>query len=142
MSKSLQDVQFILMMSPDIIDENVIVIGLQLYEKIIPPNLKSIYWRIRPNIKSIQVLSQERWIPWEIIKPFRKNEQNGVVEEDEFLCERYAFCGWEIGITPRIKEQLSKVKLIVPTDTKLKSVLEDKYGNPFCLSFYVGSCKK
>src|SRR6185437_429568 len=55
-----------------------------------------------------------------------KKEDDGLVEEDEFLCERYAFCRWQIGIPPKIKEQLRKVKIIVPSDTKLKGVLEER----------------
>ncbi|HXS59501.1 MAG TPA: hypothetical protein VN703_01665, partial [Candidatus Sulfopaludibacter sp.] len=113
-------------MSPDIIDDNVKNIGLQLYKEIIPPDLDRIYWRIRSNIKSIQVWSMEPWIPWEILKPSHKKEDDGLVEEDEFLCERYAFCRWQIGIPPKIKEQLRKVKIIVPSDTKLKGVIEER----------------
>ena len=51
-------------------------------------------------------------ISWEILKPSHKKEDDGLVEEDEFLCERYAFCRWQIGIPPKIKEQLRKVKII------------------------------
>jgi hypothetical protein len=112
-------------LSPNVIDENIKSIGYVLYEEIFPSELKKIYWHIRDKIQSIQVWSMEPWIPWEIIKPWSKLE-NGTIEEDKFLCERFAFCRWRIGIAPVIKDQLRKIRVIVPSDTKLKKAFEER----------------
>jgi hypothetical protein len=110
---------------PDIIDEKITSIGHLLFEEIVPSELKTLYWHIRDRIQTIQIWSMEPWIPWEIIKPWRRLE-NGTIEEDKFLCEHFACCRWRIGTAPIIKDQLRKIRVIVPSDTKLKKALEER----------------
>lgn len=112
-------------MSPTVIDEKIRAIGLSLYDEIVPLELKAVYWRIRDTIQSIQVWSMEPWIPWEIIKPSRILE-SGAPEEDNFLCESFACCRWRIGIPPVVKDRLRKIRVVVPSDTKLKSALDER----------------
>jgi hypothetical protein len=61
-----------------------------------------------------------------IVKPSRELE-NGIVEEEEFLSERYSFSRWIVDGAERIKEQIKKIKVIVPLDTNLESALERNY---------------
>ena len=102
---------------PDVIEQNVKAIGQTLYKELFPDEFKARYWKIRDEINSVQLLSDEPWIPWEIVKPWRKLD--GKIEEDNFLCERYAFSRWLEGIDFRRKKQLRRAKLVVPTDTDL-----------------------
>ena len=111
-------------LSPDEIEDRINDKGLNLYDELIPNDLKELYWKIRDNIKSIQVYSKEPWIPWEIIKPWRKLD-NGEPEEDEFLCERFIFSRWLIGTKIETKEKIRKVKVVVPSDSRLKSVVDE-----------------
>ena len=106
-------------LSPDEIEDRINDKGLNLYDELIPRGLKELYWKIRDNIKSIQVYSKEPWIPWEIIKPWRKLD-NGEPEEDEFFCERFIFSRWLIGTKIETKEKIRKVKVVVPSDSRLK----------------------
>ena len=112
-------------LSPDEIEDRINDKGLNLYDELIPRGLKELYWKIRDNIKSIQVYSKEPWIPWEIIKPWRKLD-NGEPEEDEFFCERFIFSRWLIGTKIETKEKIRKVKVVVPSDSRLKSVVDDE----------------
>jgi hypothetical protein len=112
-------------LSPDEIENRISNKGLNLYDELIPPALKELYWKIRDNIKSIQVYSKEPWIPWEIIKPWRKRD-NGEPEEDEFFCEHFIFSRWIIGTKIEKKEEIRRVKVVVPSDTKLKSSLDER----------------
>ena len=112
-------------LSPDVIDENITAIGHALYKEIVPPELKEIYWDIRERIQSIQIWTMEPWIPWQIIKPWRM-KRNGTREEDGFLCERYSTCRWLIGTAPILKDRVRKIRVIVPSDTNLKSALEER----------------
>jgi CHAT domain len=110
---------------PNEIEDRISERGLNLYEELIPDKLKDLYWRIRDDIKSIRVYSKEPWIPWEIIKPWRKLD-NGERQEDEFLCERFICSRWLIGTTKETKEKIRKAKVIVPADSKLESVLAER----------------
>ena len=108
-------------------------IGVSLYNELILPELKDKYWKIRDSIKSVQIYSNEPWIPWEIIKPSRKLV-NGNADEDLFFCERFSFSRWLIGKRRLTKEGIKKVKVVVPYDTKLLSSLEEldfieRFGN-------------
>ena len=49
--------------------------------------------------------------PWEIIKPWHKLE-NGIIEEDDFLCVTLCIFRWIVGKPERIKEEIKNVKVI------------------------------
>jgi tetratricopeptide (TPR) repeat protein len=99
------------------VNEEIKDIGMSLYDELFPKKLKELYWELRDRIKSVRVISNEPWIPWEIIKPWRQLE-NGVGEEDDFLCERYTFSRW-IEKPDRNKKEVKNIKVIIPNDTNL-----------------------
>ena len=111
--------------NPSIIDRKIKAKGMSLYDELFPQLLKDLYWEKHDNIKSIRVISKEPWIPWEIIKPWRKLE-NGEIIEDPFLCENYAFSRWIVGRNERIKEQIKNIKVICPDDTNLASAITER----------------
>jgi hypothetical protein len=110
---------------PEVVDTKIKNKGITLYDDLFPESLKKLYWEKRDKIKSIRILSKEPWIPWEIIKPWHELE-NGDIEEDEFLCEKYAFSRWIVDVPERIKEKIYKMKVIVPSDTNLDWALEER----------------
>lgn len=112
-------------LSPSEIEDRIKEKGLNLYEELIPEKLKELYWKVRGDIKSIQVYSKEPWIPWEIIKPWRRLD-DGEPEEDEFLCVRFTCSRWLIGIRKEKKEKISKAKVVVPADIKLESAIAER----------------
>jgi hypothetical protein len=86
---------------------------------------------------SIQVLSTEPWIPWEIIKPVVRRHTDGmIVREDKFLCEKFSFTRWIIGnnMPHRKKEALKKMIVVVPTNAELDSEAELKWIEDFAKS--------
>jgi hypothetical protein len=110
---------------PTIIEKKIKAKGMSLYDELFPPSLKESYWERRAKIKSIRVISKEPWIPWEIIKPWRRLE-NGIIEEDPFLCEQYAFSRWMVGKPERIKGQIKNIKFVVPNDTNLGAAIKER----------------
>lgn len=68
-------------------------IGMDMYKRLIPDELKRTLWNKKDEIKNIFIISNEEWIPWEIIKPFRISE-SGDTEVDEFWCLKYAVSRW------------------------------------------------
>ncbi len=119
-------------------------IGLSLYSDLFPSELKSLYWKIRGRLKSIWIISDEPWIPWEIIKPWRRLE-DGKIEEDAFLCERYTLSRWLRG-TPyfTLSKIVNKVSIVVPSDTPLSGAIKERdwikyFGEKFGLETTVNS---
>jgi hypothetical protein len=84
---------------------------------LLPDELQRLLWSLKDNIKSIQIQSEEPWIPWELCK--LQGEENGRIVEGQFLCEAYDVTRWlpEIGFKPSLT--LNKIALVVPADSGL-----------------------
>ncbi len=107
---------------PEDINETLITIGTDLYEKLFPSELKQIWeTHIRGKIRSIIILSDEPWIPWEVIKPYYKSD-TGEYIEDGFLCEDYSLTRWIAGTTPPSFIKISQGVLIAPVVSELPNV--------------------
>lgn len=99
-------------------------VGNDLWRELIPENLKRKYWELPPDIHSLLITSDEPWIPWEIVKPF-KFKNNGGVEQYPFWCEKFAMSRWLSG--PGTVEKLP-AKLVIPvapTKTNLPCVEDE-----------------
>jgi CHAT domain len=123
---------------PHVIDTNMEALGRDLYDELIPDKLKDLYWKISDSIKSVQILSDEPWIPWEIIKPWRELD-DGKADEDLFLCERFSFSRWFPTVKEKMGQEIKKVKVVIPSDTKLNNPLAElefikKIGRNYGLS--------
>ena len=75
----------------DILEET----GTTLWRQLIPDTLKQQYWEFKSSVKSLLIISDEPWIPWEIIKPFQFNQ--GKKEQEPFWCEQFAISRWLSG---------------------------------------------
>jgi CHAT domain len=72
-------------------------LGNELYRQLFPIEMKWMYRQWREKVRTIQISSDEWWIPWELIRPF-DHELEPVVDDD-FLCARYQITRWLIGGT-------------------------------------------
>lgn len=72
-------------------------IGSDFYDKLFPDEMKRQYWGIlHDQVTTMQIVSNESSIPWELLKPWRELP-NGTIQEDEFLCERFLLTRWRAG---------------------------------------------
>jgi hypothetical protein len=69
-------------------EERLCSIGMDLWTEIIPKELKEEYWKFCSHTRSLQVTSDEPWIPWEIIKPHNNTK------EEPFWCQKFAMSRW------------------------------------------------
>jgi hypothetical protein len=108
------------------IKETLDAIGTDLYEKLFPKELKTIWEeKIKDRVKSIMIISDEPWIPWEIVKPCYVDDR-GVNKEDDFLCESYQLTRWiSGGPSPPSLIEISRGALIVPVMSKLPNVKKE-----------------
>ncbi len=64
-------------------------IGRELYKELFPKALKVAYQDFRNQVETLLIVSEEPWIPWELVRP----------PDDDFLCCRFALTRWLSGET-------------------------------------------
>ena len=97
--------------------------GSMLFEKAIPSELQVALWSLRNQIKSVQIDSQEPWIPWEICK--LGGVENGKLVEGPFFCEAFALTRWRMGIGMKPALKLNNMALVLPRNSKLESAASE-----------------
>jgi hypothetical protein len=70
-------------------------VGNQLWDELVSDELKQQYWQFKGNVKSLLITSDEPWVPWEMIKPYR--HVNGKEEQDPFWCQQFSMSRWLSG---------------------------------------------
>jgi hypothetical protein len=94
--------------------------GNDLWDELVPPQLQHEYWRFRDNVASLLVTSDEPWIPWEMIKPYRY--VNDVRQEDDFWCRRFAMARWLSGPSPADTFVMRSAQPVTPEFVDLAAV--------------------
>jgi hypothetical protein len=75
-------------------------LGEGLFELLMPPELQAAYWgQIKPlidkgRVKTLLIVSDEPWIPWELIKPYLWNDASNSDEKADFLVEQVVLSRW------------------------------------------------
>jgi nucleoside phosphorylase len=83
-------------------------LGRRLWNELVPPELKREYDRFRERVTTMQITSEEPWIPWELVKPW--SDEWG---EDDHLCIRFATTRWLRGKQqPRSSFEINAIALI------------------------------
>ena len=91
--------------------------GASLFEALVPEDLRRALWGLRGRITSVQVQSEEPWIPWELCKLV--GDDGGMVEEGPFFCEAFELTRWLPGLPQVPQLGLRNLALVVPTDSGL-----------------------
>ena len=100
-------------------------IGNAIYEQIFPEELKEEYWRLKAlrdegKIQTLLVLSDEPWIPWEMVYPYRDGDT-----ETDFLAGSWQLSRWQAGLGLNPELTVQAVQLVAPT-LDLDFVQEEK----------------
>jgi hypothetical protein len=110
------------------IERKLTKIGRELHEELFPPEMRQAYREIRrKGVQSIRIVSDEPWIPWELIKPF-DNSLPGDILDDDFLCLQFELTRWLSGhSTPAPPSELRVRRLAcILTATDLPTTEEEK----------------
>jgi CHAT domain-containing protein len=99
--------------------------GTYLFEQLMPPAARATLWGLRSRIHSVHVLSQEPWVPWELIKPSGDNGDGAIVEAG-FLCEDYDFTRWVPGLAYRRDLTMNQIGVVIPADSSLPASLPER----------------
>lgn len=81
------------------VQDEIVTIGEDLFEQLFPEALQTEYWQLQKRreegrINSLLIVSDEPWIPWELIKPFFYNAETGDVYRDDFLASAFRMSRW------------------------------------------------
>jgi hypothetical protein len=108
-------------------------LGYELYDQLFPPVMRFLYRQWRDKVRTLQIISGEVWIPWELVRPYDHDLQP--VIDDDFLGARYEILRWlPTGSSPARGIQVERLACIeagqdggpqLPTAKKEKSFLED-----------------
>lgn len=72
-------------------------LGEQLYRELFPSELRRAYQQLTGlPIRSLQITSDEPWIPWELVHPYDDDDPDHIVDDD-FLCARFELTRWLAG---------------------------------------------
>jgi len=96
-------------------------LGNELWERLVSQELKDSYWRWKDQVRSIQITSEEPWIPWEMVKPFRFDAQNKR-EDEPHLCERFAVARWLAGTGPADRIPVHQLQPVASQSVDLAAV--------------------
>jgi len=98
--------------------------GSRLFQDLISDDLRVLLWSLRDRITTVQVLSDEPWIPWELLK--LQGKENGRIVEGPFLCEAFALTRWFPGIGRRLELRLQRMAVVIPTDSGLSCAPQER----------------
>jgi hypothetical protein len=107
-------------------------IGEELWEELLPDRFKEQYWalikplRERGILRTLLITSDEPWIPWEMVKPWRSDSLNdSILETDDFWAASFQLCRWLAGRGPAHRVDVTTARMIAP-DLDLAFVDEEK----------------
>lgn len=69
-------------------------LGRELWHQLFNPEMRQAYRRFRDSVRTLLILSDEPWIPWEMIKPYDDQED---LLDDEFFADRFELTRWLAG---------------------------------------------
>ena len=82
-------------LTPAQIEDRLAAIGHEMWESLFPPELRRALvgsWR---RIRTLQITTDEPWIPWEMVRPYDASDPDRVI--DEFFCEHFQLTRWLAG---------------------------------------------
>lgn len=71
-------------------------LGRNLYYDLFPPEMREIYRQVRNRTTTLLIISDDYFIPWELIKPFDASNTDDVIDEN-FFCLRFQMTRWLAG---------------------------------------------
>lgn len=78
-------------------------LGRQLWRELFSSELQHAYREIRQHVHSWMIISDEPWIPWELVKPYDVS-QAGETLDDDFLALRFDLTRWLVGAKTPVSE--------------------------------------
>lgn len=78
------------------IDRKLASLGRDLWRELFPSELRFAYRDIRSRVRTWMIVSDEPWIPWELIKPYDDSRPDDIIDDD-FLAFGFELTRWMAG---------------------------------------------
>lgn len=85
------------------VDRKLVSFGRALWRELIPPEISAAYREIRRSVRSWMIISDEPWIPWELIKPYDASHPEEILDDD-FLALQFELTRWLAGRSTPARE--------------------------------------
>lgn len=96
-------------------------VGEQLYRDLVPERLQQILRQLS-RARSMQITSDEPWIPWELVRPFEHDGGTTAIDDDHW-CVRFELTRWLPGtVGPPSQVRISSYVILDADDRTLPSV--------------------
>ena len=98
-------------------EDEVADLGIELYEQLFPAPLRELYWEIKARrdageLDNLLVVSDEPWIPWELVKPY--DVVDGQDVEDDHLAGAWRMSRWLAGAAVPSDLNIRAARLVAP----------------------------
>lgn len=67
--------------------------GQWLYQQLFTDQMAAEYRRFRKHVRTLHIISDEPWIPWEVVKPYDDSDPTNVIDDDFLACQ-FAVARW------------------------------------------------
>jgi hypothetical protein len=78
------------------VEDKLKALGHDLYTQLFSRELRAYYRKFHKRIRTLMIVTDEPWIPWELVKPYDTDDPNDLVD-DEFLCVQFQMTRWSRG---------------------------------------------
>lgn len=100
---------------------DVSALGRWLYDRLFPTDLRTAYQDFRSHVRTLRIVSDEDWIPWELIKPHEGGREDG------FLGLQFQLTRWLAGkVRPAEWIPVSKLGCVIAGDPSLSAGKAEK----------------
>lgn len=82
-------------LQPEDVPKKLRAVGQGLYGQLFSTEMHTHYKQFRNKVKTLQLTSDEPWIPWEILKPYDYDDEE--IARDDFLCLKFQMTRWLAG---------------------------------------------
>jgi hypothetical protein len=98
--------------------------GALLFGDLVPQELRSLLWARRGRISTVQIQSQEPWIPWELCRLYGWDGDR--IQGGEFFAEAFAVTRWLPDLADKLILPMRRVGLVVPKTSGLAHAASEK----------------
>lgn len=98
--------------------------GRNLYKDLFSADMRREYRRFWREVRTIQIISDEPWLPWELIKPY---DDDGELLDHDFLCMQFDLARWcDPAPAPRAIIPVRSLAVVAPTDSGLAAAQQER----------------
>ncbi len=82
-------------LTPAQVEDRLAALGNEMWESLLPAELRRALTQCWWRVQTLQITTDEPWIPWEMLRPYDASDPARVI--DEFLCQHFRLTRWLAG---------------------------------------------